>query len=216
MQIMRPVIFATLFAPGFCWADDAISTSETNAIRELTKSGAEIGLDNHGHAVSLTWEVGTTGSFGDKDLKQVALLPRLRELWLEHTSVTDAGLGNLKGMTQLEVLGLICKYRRGHPSPVTSQGLKHFKGLKNLRVLRLEDSDVDDRGLLHLGALANLEDLDLFGTEISDAGLVHLRGLKKLKYLNISETQWEKKGGAISPEAARTLQQYLPSCDIDY
>lgn len=218
---MLKIEFAiVLFFVPICYADDKpqpVAREEAAAVRELRKTGASIEFDAQGHAVSffLMWSE-TDDKFTDAHLKHVAELSHLKELWLEHTSVTDSGLEHLKTMKQLETLGLICKYETGKPAKITDCGLKHLKELTNLRMLRLEDSDVTDCGLVHLRALTKLEDLSLFGTEISDAGLKQLRGLKNLTYLDVAETQWEKEHGAITVEAVNALRKYLPRCKIDY
>jgi hypothetical protein len=194
---------------------NAAEQTEATAIRELRAIGADIELDKQAHAISLWWP-GESHEFSDKQLKLATTLPHLTELWLEHTTVTDAGLIELKHLKKLKILGLICEYVPNKPARITDAGLVHLKRLCTLRMLRIEDSDVTDKGLIHLRGFTKLEDLSLFGSEISDAGLVHLRGLKSLTYLDIAETQWEKTSGAISPKAARELRKHLPKCKIDY
>lgn len=63
-------------------------------------------------------------------LNHVRGLPRLRELDLGGTHVTDAGLEHLKGLRQLQWLA-----PRG--TEVTDAGLEHLKGLRQLRTLDL-------------------------------------------------------------------------------
>jgi hypothetical protein len=195
---------------------EAILQSEENAILALRATGARIGVDAQGHAISLAWEIPTRGAFTDDDLAHVSSLEYLKEVWLEQTDVTDAGLRHLKHLRQLETLALICKSERGTPANITDVGIERLSGLTNLQVLRLDNADVTDAGLAHLRKLTKLRDLDLFGTEISDAGLVHLQGLKNLEYLDISETRWEKRSRAITVEAATALGKHLPRCDVIY
>ena len=91
----------------------------------------------------------------DDDLKRIAALGHLQELHLGRTSVTDAGLAALAGLTSLE------------RTRVTDAGLKALAGLRNLRFLGLSGTRVTDAGLRELGALSNLAELDLRGTEVT-------------------------------------------------
>ena len=58
--------------------------------------------------------------------------------------------------------------------------LTHLKGLSELSLLYLNDTQVTDVGLGHVKGLSNLVELLLDGTQITDAGLVHLKGLTNL------------------------------------
>ncbi len=117
-------------------------------------------------------------------------------------------------------------------TPITSDGLRHLRGLSRLRVLSLWKTAIDDRGLAHLAGHTGLENLVLDNTGIGDAGLVHLRDLteleewlglchtkvtdaglpnlarlRKLRSLNLIGTQATKAG-------MRELQKSLPNTDI--
>ena len=70
------------------------------------------------------------------------------------TTVTDAGLVHLKGLTNLSVLGL-------DGTQVTDAGLVHLKGLTKLSDLWLNGTQVTDAGLVHLKGLTNLSVLGL-------------------------------------------------------
>jgi len=71
----------------------------------------------------------------------------------------------------------------------TDAGLLHLRGLTQLRILLLNDTQVTDTGLEQVGGLTQLNLLDLSQTRVTDAGLVHLRGLTQLDVLNLSNTQ---------------------------
>ena len=62
------------------------------------------------------------------------------------TSVTDAGLANLKGLTNLSA-------STSSGTSVTDAGLAHLKGLTNLSKLVLADTRVTDAGLANLKGL---------------------------------------------------------------
>ena len=65
------------------------------------------------------------------------------EVGLNGTDVTDAGLVNLKGMTNLKALGL-------SDTGVTNAGLVHLKDLTNLKALFLINTQITDAGLGYL------------------------------------------------------------------
>jgi hypothetical protein len=82
------------------------------------------------------------------------------EVYLTGTSITDAGLAHLKGLTNLYVLLL-------DDTRVTDAGLVHLKGLTKLSYLFLKGTQVSDAGLLHLKGLRRLHVLDLRGADIT-------------------------------------------------
>ena len=90
-------------------------------------------------------------------------------VFLEGTTITDAGLPHLKGLTKLQSLHLLI-------TKVTDAGLIHLKGLTELHVLSLNSTQVTDAGLVHLKGLAKLQELRLNYTKVTDTGLVHLKG----------------------------------------
>jgi len=143
--------------------------------------------------------------FGDEDAVHVGGLRRLICLQLPDTTITDAGLEQLKGLTRLEQLDLT-------GTRITEMGLRHLAGMTAMEDLRLSDTEmgdeglaevarlsslkmldlgntrVSDRGLEYLTALRDLEQLDLRGTNVSDEGLPHLYGLKELRLLILIRT----------------------------
>ena len=72
--------------------------------------------------------------------------------------ITDAGLEHLKGLTNLEVLGL-------DDANITDAGLRRLKGLTNLKWLYLDDTKITNAGLKHLEGLHNLRLLYLDDTK---------------------------------------------------
>jgi Leucine-rich repeat (LRR) protein len=80
-----------------------------------------------------------------------------------------------------------------------------LKALKNLRELRLNDTDVCDDTLVNLKQFTNLERLSLNGTQVSDAGVKHLVALSNLKELIADDTDITDKGASL-------LREALPGC----
>lgn len=71
---------------------------------------------------------------------------------------------------------------------VKGSGLRHLRRCKNLKYLSLYFTPATDDGLVYLKDLPKLESLELSMTWITDAGLAHLKGLPKLKLLSLRGT----------------------------
>ena len=82
--------------------------------------------------------------------------------------VTDAGLENLRGLTELRWLHL-------SDAAITDAGLEHLSGLTRLETLNLENTKVTDTGLEQLKGLTQLQRVDLTGTKVSDEGVKKLQ-----------------------------------------
>jgi Leucine-rich repeat (LRR) protein len=130
-----------------------------------------------------------------RTLREIGLLHALSRAWaedgrptgpddviglaLEGTSVTNAGLPELRNFKRLERLDL-------HDTKITDTGFKELKGLDKLRSLRL------DPGQTTLIGLKNLREIGLLhawaGTEVNDEGMESLN-------LNGNDTtdQWLKE-----------------------
>jgi serine/threonine protein kinase len=118
----------------------------------------------------------------DAGLEQLRGLTQLRVLNLSTTHVTDAGLEHVKGLTQLQVLSL-------YNTNVTDAGSEHLKGLTQLCELNLSYTQVTDAGLNRLKGLMRLQKLFLAHTPVTDAGLKHVGTLTQLQMLNLDGTR---------------------------
>ena len=74
-------------------------------------------------------------------------------------------------------------------SELTAEKLADLKEVKNLRVLKLNKTQISDAGLEQINSLATLESLGLANTQVTDDGLAHLKELKALRALDLSYTQ---------------------------
>jgi len=74
-------------------------------------------------------------------------------------------------------------------SLTTDSGLQHVAGLRGLRDICLDGTQIGDDALQWLGGLENLNHLWLQHTRVTDSGVEHLKGLKKLTSLNLGGTQ---------------------------
>jgi mono/diheme cytochrome c family protein len=108
-------------------------------------------------------------AFGDAELRKLEPVGK-DLLWLDlsRTGVTDAGLGELARMPNLERLDL-----RG--TAVGDEGLKALTSLDKLQTLSLYGTRVTDAGLPALGQLASLQRLYVGGTAVTEKGLEGLR-----------------------------------------
>lgn len=98
-------------------------------------------------------------------------------------------------------------------APVTDEGLRYVKNLRNLRELDLVGTDVTDTGLAYLSGLARLEKLRVVSpmrpSQISDAGIVQLKQLRKLRELDLECTQ-------VTPQGLKDLLRSLPALEVNY
>jgi Leucine-rich repeat (LRR) protein len=136
----------------------------------------------------------------DAGLAHLQGLTALQELYLRGTQVTDAGLAHLRGLTGLLSLNL-------NDTQVTDAGLAHLQGLSGLGTLSLSGTQVTDAGLAHLQGLTGLQELSLRLTQVTDAGLEHLQGLTGLEILILNGTQ-------VTDAGLGQFRQALPNCAI--
>ncbi len=99
----------------------------------------------------------------------------LRDLRLDGTQITDAGLRNLTDL-DLHELSLT-------RTSASDAGLAHIGGLTSLKILWLGNTRVTDAGLIHLENLKDLQMLDLYETAVTTSGIEDL--LKVLPSCNI-------------------------------
>lgn len=106
----------------------------------------------------------------DDDLKLIGQLAGLEVLNLRApTTVSDAGLAALKGLTRLHELCL-------HSSQISDRGLARLANLTALDDLDLDGAKITGGGLKYLEGLTGLKHLSLSGTSVDDGLFVHLRG----------------------------------------
>ena len=152
----------------------------------------------------------------DADLAELANLPSLRELLVDHADsrMTNTGMKHLAKLPNLEHLRLrgpgiddealaeiakikslqILNVPRGD---FTDAGLERLKELPNLVQLRFGSPDVTDAGMKTLGEFPALKRLHLIGVAIKDSGLAELAKIERLESLyiddaSISDAGWEE------------------------
>ncbi len=128
------------------------------------------------------------GGISDIGMLHLSSAPRLQDLKIHGSRISDAGLkaiGQIRNLIYLEVAG---------NELITNDGLRHFCELVHLVSLGLCGTPIDDEGLVHLAQLAELSRLYLGESKISGRGFVHLRSLKKLTSINANWSLFDDEG----------------------
>jgi DNA-binding beta-propeller fold protein YncE len=157
---------------------DQAKPGERPAVLAVTGAGANVILDDSGSVVTVLLD---GCLFPDSLLAVLHDLPRLKQLQMGHSKVSNSGLRHLRNLHSVESLTLI-------QTNISDEGLVHLEGLPDLKSLNLHMSLITDAGMRSLARLQKLEQLDLDDAEISDAGLAQLAGLINLKKLLLSRT----------------------------
>jgi endonuclease YncB( thermonuclease family) len=140
----------------------------------------------------------------DNHLALLAVFPHLISVGVPSQPITDAGLGHLEALTELEELNL-------NWTKVSAAGvLRLVKDRKRLRRLELSGVDVGDEHLAGLQGLTELTTLNLRSTLITDKGIRYLQRFPKLQWLNISTTR-----GHITDAALEALKPLTTLQDLD-
>lgn len=142
----------------------------------------------------------------DAGLKELARCKALRQLHVTDAhNITDAGVRELRGLENLEDLGL-------DRSQVTGVSFAELKALKKLKNLSLRGSPVTDDGLKAMAEVSSIQYLELPSTKITDAGLPALKSLKKLERLYIYSTGITDQGLKVFQSASDFAR--LKSLDV--
>ena len=109
-----------------------------------------------------------------RNLKNLKLLK-----FTNNGKLSDAGLQQLAGLSQVENFSFVGTGMKGH-------AFAHFEGWTKLTRSSFRGSSLDDKGLqLLCERFPNYENLSLAHAKFTDAGAVHLAKLTKLKGLEI-------------------------------
>lgn len=140
--------------------------------------------------------------FGDQHLKLLKHIPMLDSLLISNTSVTDAGLSELKALRRLNTLTINGPIAH---SRLTDSGVKQLSDISTLTQLYLSEVRVTDEGMTSVAKLHNLEKLSIRAAEVTDACIKHISTLQKLKVLAVG-------GLGITDEGMRTISE-LPALE---
>jgi len=122
-----------------------------------------------------------TSSINEAFAARLGRLHRLEILRIPSgSSLDDAGMTQLSGLTRLQELDLRC-------SGVTGAGLVHLSEMRELRQLQLGSTPLRDEHLKPLSGLTKLWELTMTGDRLGDVGIAHLAPLTELKILWIRD-----------------------------
>ena len=180
-----------------------MSPEQKDAASKLQAKGALV-IPVAANSDALIVSLSTVGkSAGDADLALVKALPKVEQLDLRNTAITNAGLVNLDGMASLTHLHL-------EGTGVTDEGLAHVKGLGNLTYLNLYNTAVTDKGIAHLPKLK--KPLALYLAEcksVTDGSIKSLAQLSQSADLHIELT-----GSGVTEKGFLELKVALPHAQL--
>lgn len=205
--LLSLLTMACLVAGTGCLATPTSHMPESQARAEIEKLGGQVTVDKASPELVIAVNLSDV-AISDAALACLDAFPHLHRLDLGHTkkldpsTVTDAGLAHLQGLTELRRLSLT-------NANVTDAGLVYLKGLTHLQSLNLDGTKVTDAGIARLTGLSGLQTLKLRDTEVTDAGVMSLGVLSQLQNLNL-------EGTAVTPAAVRMFRRALPDCQISH
>jgi hypothetical protein len=152
VQVQRDAVAAVMSAGGSVAYDWEWGRANSDIMRTTGRPRAprwladRVGIDYIANVilVDLTARRSDLNQAGDETLARVRRLSHLKSLWLtNNTTITNAGLAQIKGLTALRSLHL-------DDTLVSDAGLAHLKGMRQLETLSLSGSRVTDNGVLDL------------------------------------------------------------------
>lgn len=164
-------------------------------------------------------------SSAEDDLSFLMKLSGLTVLFLRGTQATEQGLGYVSALHGLEELHIqdarlltdsVAKQLGGmrnlkrlfiNKSQMTDDGLKHLGKINKLEVLMLHTNDFSDDGLAHLKGLRNLRHLAITRCEVTDRGIDHLLALSKLRIIALN-------GTAVTDDGVLRLKAAMPNLKV--
>ncbi len=111
---------------------------------------------------------------------QIAPLPWLKKLRLDHTGITYSEMLRLASWSSLESVNL-------SEGVMSDEGLQVLRSLRRLKTITLNCEKATDRTLIDLGDHDRLESLSMHGPTIHDASLQALAACKNLSSLSITD-----------------------------
>lgn len=139
-------------------------------------------------------------NFSGTDVTDVSLvhlegLANLRELALNHTTISDQGVAHLAGLTKLEIVNF-------NTDNVTDAALEHVKNMPELVQLHLNDTHITDAGMKHLAACKKLKNVSAYGTGVTASGAEEFRNTHPDAEIAISEGETKSGAGQVDKSSA--------------
>lgn len=124
----------------------------------------------------------------DESFKLLKPLRAVKYLACSNCYIDGSGLENVAQMKRLEKL-LMSENRT-----LRQDNFRHIAELPRLRILDLEETNIDDQGIRYIAKITTLEQLYLTDTPITDKSIPELAKLTHLKILSISGTKMTEVG----------------------
>lgn len=142
------------------------------------------------YADLLQTEARTRMPLYDADLPHLLRFTQLRDLYLDHSFVSDAGMEVISQLQSLETLSLV-------DTEITDDALAWLATLPKLRHLELSETAVTDFGLEALSEMATLEEITLDRCAVTDAGVAILAQLPSLRKVSLNFTPLSDAGARL-------------------
>lgn len=133
---------------------------------------------------------------GDRCARSLSVFPRLRQLEIHMTGLTDEGVHHLASLP-LEVLFL--------GGRITDRGMQAVAGMTALRHLDVCCPGVTDEGVRAISRLKGLEVLWLSNCGITDESIAPLSRLQSLREIALGKTR-------VTQSGKQRLRELLPQC----
>lgn len=157
----------------------------------IARAGGVVTTDAQGDVIAVDLQASWVS---DGELALLAKLPKLRQLDLSMTRITDAGLRALRAASELEEVNLY------YAELITDEGLGAARGWPRLKRLNLRGTKASDNALEYLAATPELEWLDVGFSQVTDSGLYRLAALPKLRTLVLGGNKLTETGLAAISE----------------
>lgn len=139
--------------------------------------------------------------FGAEFFRQVVLVGLSKN---SRSLADDQTLEQISCLTSLETLEL------GWSEKITDEGLRHLRGLKNLKTLYLYRTRLRGPGLKYIAELPHLQTLVLVDSHIDDSAMIFFKHMQELSTLHLGNTQITD---ASLPEIAKSRSIKLLTLD---
>lgn len=141
----------------------------------------------------------TVSSVSDSGLVHMKPLTELESLYLGGCIITDEGLTEVAGLTNLRSLDLFSCRR------ITDDGFAELATLAYLEDLSVQSTGISGEGLQHLTACENLTTLDVGYNPITSSGMIQIGQLTQLKKLTLTHAWLPRRTDAFADSDLQSL-----------
>ena len=135
---------------------------DPEVVADLKEQNASLTFDDSQNVVGVSFpDSSNTIPLRDRHLALLQRLPRLRQLRLFGSEITDSQMRYISELGSLQELTL-------EATSVTDEGLRSIRELPKLSKVELPNCQITDAGLIHVAQLPKLRNLQLFGCPITN------------------------------------------------